>query len=138
MRRIILLMSAVFSLSVLVFTGCTKEAGSRENKKENIMNSQLGDAGSLNENLSTLTGASEGRELSAAVNSEDEAKEIATQYGIEFVDFSYGVAVFHTEEDPVSVINRGKKNGWPLLSINGQSYAFGGADQLDELDKGTR
>ena len=26
--------------------------------------------------------------------------------------------------DPLSVINRGKKNGWPLLSINGKGQAF--------------
>ena len=60
----------------------------------------------------------EGRELLALVNDEQEAKKIAEIYGIELVRFRNGVATFHTEENPVDVINRGKENGWPLLELN--------------------
>lgn|GEM_PF-3800198 len=60
-----------------------------------------------------------GRELLCSVESEEEAKDIAAQYGIEFVEFSYGLAVFHTDEDPYEVIERGRKSGLKELSING-------------------
>lgn len=68
--------------------------------------------------------ASAGRELIALAESEEEAEDIAAQYGIELISFSYGVAVFHTEEDPESVIARGEENGWPSLSLNGESSAY--------------
>lgn len=48
----------------------------------------------------------------------EEAEAIAEQYGIELVDFSYGVASFYTEEDPRELIQRGIDNGWPELSLN--------------------
>lgn len=60
----------------------------------------------------------EGKELFCLADTEEEAKELAALYGITLVDFRYGVASFHTEEDPASVIARGKKNGWPSLSLN--------------------
>jgi len=63
----------------------------------------------------------EGKELVALAETEEEAKAIAEQYGIELVEFSYGVATFHTEEDPRDVIARGEENGWPTLSLNGQA-----------------
>ena len=88
------------------------------------MNSSVGDSGSLQDNLNSIMQGEEGRELIASCKDEKEAQDIADKYGIEFVDYSWGVAVFHTEEDPVSVINRGKKNGWPVLSVNGRGEAF--------------
>lgn len=60
----------------------------------------------------------EGEELLALVETEEEAKKIAEVYGIELVSYSYGVAGFHTEEDPQAVISRGKANGWPQLDMN--------------------
>lgn len=53
--------------------------------------------------------------LMALVDSEDEARELAGLYDIEFLNYSYGVAVFSTVEDPEAVINRGVQNGWKLL-----------------------
>ncbi len=66
----------------------------------------------------------EGEELVALAETEEEAKAIAEQYGIELVSFSYGVATFHTEEDPQDVIARGEKNGWPTLSLNREVNAY--------------
>lgn len=60
-----------------------------------------------------------GEELLCLVDSEEEAKTIADQYGIELVNFSYGVATFHTEDDPQKVIDMGKEKGYPELSLNG-------------------
>lgn len=56
--------------------------------------------------------------LMAAAESEEEAQEIAEQYGIELVSFENGIALYHTEEDPFDVIARGQENGYPQLSIN--------------------
>ena len=60
----------------------------------------------------------EGRELTAMVQTEEEAQRIAELYGIELVSYKFGLAAFHTEEDPNEVIRRGKENGWPTLEIN--------------------
>lgn len=69
-------------------------------------------------------GASEEGQLMALAKSEDEARQLAKLYGIELISYSYGVAVFHTEEDPDVVIRRGIENGWPELSRNDTVYAF--------------
>lgn len=60
----------------------------------------------------------EGQELFMLSDSEEEAKKVAETYGIKFVDFSHGVATFHTEENPSTVIQQGRENGWPELSLN--------------------
>lgn len=57
-------------------------------------------------------------QLMALVETEDEAQEIAKQYGIELVSFSEGVATYKTEEDPNEVITRGEENGYPPIYIN--------------------
>ncbi|MDO4988923.1 MAG: hypothetical protein Q4E45_00295 [Eubacteriales bacterium] len=65
-----------------------------------------------------LGNVAEGRELYCLADSQEEAEKLAELYGIELVEFSNGVATFHAEEDPQTVITRGKDNGWPLLSLN--------------------
>ncbi len=60
----------------------------------------------------------EGRELMAPAASREEAEEIAALYGVELVDYEHGYALFHTEEDPSAVRERGRENGWPELEIN--------------------
>ncbi len=59
-------------------------------------------------------------ELFTLVETEEEALELAELYGIELVRFSYGVASFHTDEDPAEVVRRGEENGWPPIEINGR------------------
>lgn len=56
--------------------------------------------------------------LMTLAESEEEAKQIAEQYGITFVSFQSGVATYTTEEDPLQVIERGEKNGYPELYLN--------------------
>ena len=60
----------------------------------------------------------EGRELFCLSETSDEAEETASLYGIELVDFSDGVAVFHYEGDAAALIETGKQNGWKQLSLN--------------------
>lgn len=56
--------------------------------------------------------------LMSEAETEEAAREIAEQYGIEFISFENGIALYHTEEDPFEVIARGQENGFPQLSIN--------------------
>ncbi len=65
-----------------------------------------------------------GKELFTLAETEEEAKQIAQIYGIELVSFEYGVATFHTEEDPSEVVERGRENGWPPIEINHTMQAY--------------
>ena len=60
----------------------------------------------------------EGEELLALTDTREEAEAIAAQYGIELVSWEQKVAVFHTDQDPYTVIEEGKRNDWPPLEIN--------------------
>ena len=60
----------------------------------------------------------EGEELIALTDTREEAEALAVQYGIELVSWEQKIAVFHTEKDPFTVIEEGKRNDWPPLEIN--------------------
>ena len=64
-------------------------------------------------------------ELVGLFDSKKEAREAAELYGIELESYEYGVAVFICEGDPEALIEEGKKNGWPELSLN-QVYTVDG------------
>lgn len=57
-------------------------------------------------------------QLVGIVDTEEQAQEIAEQYGITLVSYEYGIAVYHTQEDPLEVISRGQESGYPALSLN--------------------
>lgn len=57
-------------------------------------------------------------QLIGLADTEEQAQEIAEQYGITLVSYDMGVATYHSEENPLEVINRGKENGYPELSLN--------------------
>ncbi len=143
MLKTYLSMALVAITSVLVFSGCVEndperreeeaeimdiQAGSEESSEEKL---QAGSDESPEEKLQVVSDAAEGRELMASAGSEKEAMEIAERYGIELVEYSNKIAVFHTDEDPGKVIEKGKTEGWPLLSINGKVQAFEGTQQMD-------
>ena len=56
--------------------------------------------------------------LMAVVDTEEEARKIAELYGITFVSYENGIAVYQTDEDPMQVIARGQENDYPRLSLN--------------------
>lgn len=64
-----------------------------------------------------------GEELLCLCDTEEEAKEIADMYGIELVQFSYGVATFHAE-NPRDVIALGQEKGYPALELNGMMHIY--------------
>lgn len=57
--------------------------------------------------------------LMASVDSRKDAEKLAEIYGIDLVEFSYGIATFCTEENPYEVIRRGEEKGWKPLEVNG-------------------
>ena len=54
----------------------------------------------------------------ALADTKEEAKKIAELYGIELVNYSYGVAEYETTKDPQELIALGEKNNYPALSTN--------------------
>ncbi len=64
-----------------------------------------------------------GEELLCLCDTEEDAKEIADIYGIELVNFSYGVATFHAE-NPREIIELGQEKGYPALELNGEMHIF--------------
>lgn len=63
--------------------------------------------------------------LMAMAETEEEAKKIAEQYGIELVSFSDGVAVYQTDEKLADVIARGQEQGYPQLYLNLERTTMG-------------
>ncbi|WP_092643149.1 hypothetical protein [Acetanaerobacterium elongatum] len=57
-------------------------------------------------------------ELLCLTQTKQQADEIAQLYNITLKSFDNGIAVFTTEEDLQTVIDRGKKNGWVELYKN--------------------
>ena len=51
-------------------------------------------------------------------DTQEDAEKIAEQYQIILVSWQDKVAVYHTGQDPEQVIRKGRKNGWPGLSLN--------------------
>lgn len=101
MKKIILIVSSIL---VLAFSGCGKgvELGS-------VVDSEQG---------MSRVGIAENQLYSVDITSEEEAKKVAEQYGIEFVEYVEGVATFHTDKDPQSVVQYGIDNGYVTLYIN--------------------
>lgn len=66
--------------------------------------------------------------LMATVDTEEEAKEIAELYGITFVSYENGIAVYQTDEDPMQVITRGQENDYPQLSLNLRRELYNDSD----------
>ena len=108
----------VLGLMFLSLTGC---GGSQ---KEDAVTDSEKDADIVSGTGSYTDEVTEGEELLCLAESREEAQKIADQYGIELVEFSYGVATFHTLEDPQKVIDMGLSKGYPELSINGTSHIY--------------
>ena len=56
--------------------------------------------------------------LMAWAETRADAETIASLYGITLVAYSNKIALFNTDQDPDTLIQTGKKNGWPELSKN--------------------
>ncbi|MBR1671186.1 MAG: hypothetical protein IJ695_10870 [Butyrivibrio sp.] len=100
--------------ALLLVTGCMAHPGAVES-------ASVGDetqSGSAAPVMPLEEDIVDGEELLCLADSKEEAQKIADMYGIELVNFSYGVATFHAD-DPKSVINMGLEKGYPELELNG-------------------
>ena len=110
------LSAALLCLCFLLLSACGKNA---EPVKEPTPQSSTSQTGTVPDPSPV-----EGRELLCTVGSEEEALSVGSLYGIELVEFTGHVAVYHTEEDVSAVIKRGEANGWPELSVNRRGTIF--------------
>lgn len=62
--------------------------------------------------------------LTAWASSQEEARSIAESYGIQLCSYAANIATFHTDDDPHQVVRRGREQGLPELSVNGQAELF--------------
>ncbi len=92
------------------------EDGSEEGKEEDMSGDEAAEL--WTDPKMNMEDAVPGRELMCLTGNEDEAKKIAEQYGISFVEFDNGVAVFTTTEDLNAVIQRGIDNRYHAIEIN--------------------
>ena len=69
-------------------------------------------------------GYSEEEPLFALVETQDAAEKIASDYGIELVNFSSGVATYYTDKDLTELIRWGKEQGFAPLEINYTSHLY--------------
>jgi len=84
---------------------------------------RLGGDGEPGEAANTADGSYVEGELVGLFESEEEAIACAELYGIELLSFNNRVAVFSVEGDLKKLIEKGKENGWPELSLN-YVYSF--------------
>lgn len=96
MRKCGMLM--ILPLLLLILAGCSRETMPLEPRETEIT----------------------GGRLICAAETEEQAREIGELYGIELLDYQYGLALYFTEEDPNAVIKRGREQGWPELSLDRQ------------------
>lgn len=101
-----ILVCCVVLAAVLIIVGVGGWKMGWFTKKENVQKVDMAEV--------TIRGA----ELTAMVDSTEEAEKIAVLYGIELQSYADGVAVFTTEEPVNEVISRGKEAGYPELSLN--------------------
>ena len=94
--------TAIFLIMTALLSGCTNRSQPPVSTSEPV----------------GIVNYAEGRELMCVADTEQQAREIASLYGMELVDYREGFALFHTEEDPGAVKQRGIDNGWPELEIN--------------------
>ena len=126
-KRLMLLIIA----AALVFTvGCgASESVPAENIKQEEREMQNTDvySPSMPGNIAIPSNPmeySEDEPLFALVETQDAAEKIASDYGIELVDFSSGVATYYTDKDLSELIRWGKEQGFAPLEINYTSHLY--------------
>ena len=117
-QRVKKIIAALSLLVLLSMTGCIKET------QMNSIEPSIapGDVAGTTAPGQTETKGS--GNLTCWAENEDEARNIAKLYGVNFVSYSNHIAVFDTDGDIAALIERGKKEGWPELSVNGTVSAF--------------
>lgn len=63
-------------------------------------------------------------ELVALADTREDAEEIAELYGIELSTYSYGVATYTTDKNPLELRALGEENGYPELTPNYENELY--------------
>ena len=63
-------------------------------------------------------------QLISDAQSKEDAEEIAAMYGVTFLEYLDGAALYETEEDPLEVIRRGEEQGYPQMWVNSERIAY--------------
>ena len=113
-----ILLPVIVGIMMLTAVGCGKNDGIREGETDMVSGTVTVSQTGRKDDIV------KGGELICSADDEAQAREIAGLYGIELVRFEYGVATFHTDDDPAAVIQKGKDNGWKELSVNRMKEEF--------------
>ena len=99
-------------------TGVQEESKPAETEEDGEQIEDGKDAGRKNSSTEEEEIVGEKVSMIALADTEEEAERIAGLYGIELVNFSYGVAEYETTKNPQELIALGEKNNYPALSTN--------------------
>lgn len=108
-------------LTALLICGCQRSAPAATT---GIAQTQLTTAPSETTAPPETTAPALYENLTAWAASQEEARSIAESYGIELCSYAANIATFHTDDDPYQVVRRGREQGLPELSVNGQADLF--------------
>ena len=117
-----ILLTAFLVAAVWTPAFAESEGPGSEDGFDSGFSSSVGD-GEPGEAANTADGSYVEGELVGLFESEEEAIACAELYGIELLSFNNRVAVFGVEGDLKKLIEKGKENGWPELSLN-YVYSF--------------
>ena len=99
-------------------TGVQEESKPAETEEDGEPVEDSEDAGRNHSSIEEEEIVGEKVSMIALADTEEEAERIAGLYGIELVNFSYGVAEYETTKNPQELIALGEKNNYPALSTN--------------------
>ena len=123
MKKIVIAVGFVL-LSVAGLYGCGREREFSNVTADDLAEKALYLPVSDDETLSPTGGvsvedeSSDSPQLTALVDTLEEAQQIADLYGIELDSYSYGVASYHTDKDISELIKLGEESGYPTLAPN--------------------
>ncbi len=114
----IILTILILGIFVFVITKSVIKTSALENTVVENYKDEVAASGDSDNNGSQETVS----EFYCFVDTKEEAEKIAQAYGIELVKFEVGIASFRANEDSAKVMERGKREGLPKLSINTKTY----------------
>lgn len=104
---------------LIVVAVCAVFLAERADKKSEELSEPLSDSRpDVSEELQEDNGYGEATRMMALADTREEAENIASLYEMELVDFSNGVAVYETTQDPYELMKMGEMKKYPTISID--------------------
>lgn len=116
-KKIIVLVPGLLLLAAFVLWGC---GGDREYVQMNTDDTELKEFIPIEQasEETVPTPPEDSPQLTALVDTLEEAQEIADLYGIELDSYSYGVAAYRTDKDIEELLRFGQEQDYPTLEPN--------------------